>query len=224
MNHNLQKSVKFLPENIFRRHYSTIIRTVNFKCCHVDKSSISRDSGSVMKGSSIPPKSPLTTKRPEMSHSKAAQEVSKTWKEEGCLETLPLGEKHGGVRPGPSTGPGVAARAQLETVCGTPKKSFSSTQHPAKDQEKGGPTKGPSTLHLPMERPLSPSSRPNEKWKFETPPSLPFAHRSSDPITQQRSVRQLDRQADLHRPPGRTRGCGYLPSGKRSVLLLLLSP
>ena len=102
--------------------------------------------------------------------------------------------------------PGVAGRAQLETACVTSKKSFPSTHHPAKDQEKGRPTKGPITLHLPMEKPLSPSSRPNEKRKFETPPSLPFAHRSSDSVTQQWPVRQLDRQADLHRPPGRTRG------------------
>ena len=69
MNHNpMQKSVKFLPENIFRRYYSTIIRTVNFKCCRVDKSSISRDSGSVMKGNSIPPKSFLSQLKNQRCH------------------------------------------------------------------------------------------------------------------------------------------------------------
>lgn len=59
--------------------------------------------------------------------------------------------------------------------------SFSSTQHPAKDQEKGGPTKEPITLQLPMEELLSPSSRPNEKWKLQTPPSLPFSPEAVTP-------------------------------------------
>lgn len=148
MNHNLQKSVKFLPENIFRRHYSTIIRTVNFKCCRVDKSSISRDSGSVMKGSSIPPKSPLTTKRPEMSHSKAAQEASKRWKGGGCLETLPLGEKHGGVCPGPSTGPRCRRQGTAgDSLCDLQEKLL---LHPPPGQ---GPRKGQTnkrTNHPPL--------------------------------------------------------------------------
>lgn len=50
------------------RYYSTIIRTVNFKCCCVNESSILRDFGSVMKGSSIPPKSFLSQLKNQKCH------------------------------------------------------------------------------------------------------------------------------------------------------------
>ena len=73
----------------------------------------------------------------------------------------------------------VTGRARQETARGTSRKGLSSTQHPATGQEKGGLTKESITLQPPMEKPSSPSRRPNEKWKFHTPPRLSFSHRSS---------------------------------------------
>lgn len=49
------------------------------------------------------------------------------------------------------------------------------------------------------------SSKPHPVYLF-------CRHRSSDPITQQRSV--INGQAISWSPPGRTRGCGYLPLGQ----------
>ena len=199
----MQKSVKFWPENIFRRYYSTIIRTVNFKCCRVDKSSISRDSGSVMKGSSIPPKSFLSQLKNQRCHTQSSIASVPTVERRRLPRDLAPGGKTRRCVPGAFCWPRCRRQGTAGDSLWDLQESFSSTQHPAKDQEKGGPTKEPITLLSPMEKPLSPPSRPNEA---ANPTQSTLVTRSSHPVTHQWSVRQLERQADRQRPPGRTRG------------------
>lgn len=177
----MQKSVKFLPENIFRRYYSTIIRTVNFKCCRVDKSSISRDSGSVMKGSSIPPKSFLSQPKNQRCHTHSSIASVPTVERRRLPRDLAPGGKTWRCVPGAFCWPRCRRQGTAGDSLWDLQESFSSTQHLAKDQEKGGPTREPITLLLPMEKPLSPSSRPNERCKLQTPPSLPLSPEAVTP-------------------------------------------
>lgn len=128
------------------------------------------------------------------------------WKEGGCLETLPLEEKHGGVCPGPSAGPPVlqAGHGRRQPV-GPPRKLF---LHPTPGQ---GPRKGRTnkrTNHPPITNGGTTFPFQQTKWEVEVanPTQSTLLTRSSHPVTHQWSVRQLDRQADRHRPPGRTRG------------------
>ena len=177
-----------------------------------------------MKGSSIPPKSPLTTKRPEMSHSKAAQEASKRWKGGGCLETLPLGEKHGGVCPGPSTGPRCRRQGTAgDSLCDLQEKL---PLHPPPGQ---GPRKGQTnkrTNHPPLTNGETTFPFQQTKWEAEVRnPTQSTLRTQKQWLRHPAVVSQTAGQAGgPSSSPGENQGCGYLPSGKRSVLLLLLSP
>ena len=201
----MQKSVKFLPENIFRRYYSTIIRTVNFKCCRVDKSSISRDSGSVMKGSSIPPKSFLSQLKNQRCHTQSSIASVPTVERRRLPRDLAPGGKTRRCVPGAFCWPRCRRQGTAGDSLWDLQESFSSTQHPAKDQEKGGPTKEPITLLSPMEKPLSPPQKQSPRHP---------------PVVSQTAGEAGGPSAS----PRENQGCGNRPSGKRSVLLLLLRP
>lgn len=181
---------------------------------------VSQGTGSVM-GEFLP--SLLSQLKDQKCHTaKQHRKCPKRGKKKAAPRTLPLG-KNMAVSLRAFYWPRCVLQGTFRRQPVDPMRKASPPPPFDQEDKKGRTSQGPSTLHLPMERPF-PFQQTKWKWKLKPHPVYP-SHTEAVTPSPSMAVSQTAGQTTgpSMQVPREGRGCGYLPlQQKRSVLLMLL--